>query len=73
MSVIGQLVLLPDISSESDSIKIDYYHDGFLPDFSLYILFKVPINDSRQIGENHWFEKSRDGKFKWLEYRGSVN
>ena len=67
----GELVLLPDISSQSDSIQIDYYHDGFLPDFSLHILFRVPVNEPTNPDEKHWFEKSRDSKFKWLEFRDS--
>ena len=65
----GELVLLPDISSQSDSIQINYYHDGFLPDFSLTVLFRVPVNEPKKTDEKHWFEKSRDNKFKWLEFR----
>lgn len=65
----SKLSLLPDISSLADSIGIDYYHDGFLPDFSLKIHFRVPINDQSKADEKHWFEKSRDGKFKWIEFR----
>ncbi len=65
----GELILLPDISPRSDSIQIDYYHDGFLPDFSLHILFRVPVNEPTKTDEKHWFEKSRDSKFKWFEFR----
>ena len=65
----GELILLPDISPRSDSIQIDYYHDVFLPDFSLHILFRVPVNETTKTDEKHWFEKSRDSKFKWLEFR----
>jgi hypothetical protein len=65
----GKLILLPDISPQSDSIQIDYYHDGFLPDFSLDILLRVPINDTIKTDERRWFEKSKGGQYKWLEFR----
>ena len=68
-----ELVLLPNISSHSDSIQINYYHDGFLPDFSLYILFKVPINEIQEIDGKHWFEKNRDTNYKWIEYKDGAN
>lgn len=64
----GKLVLLPDISSQSDSIQIDYYHDGFLPDFLLNIRYRVPVNDPTETNDKRWFEKSRDSLFKWIEY-----
>lgn len=64
-----QLVLLPNISAKADSIQIDYYHDGFLPDFSLYILFRLPVNEPQKTDEKYWFEKSRDANYKWIEFR----
>lgn len=32
-----QLVVLPELPAGADSISIDYYHDGFLPDFMLTV------------------------------------
>lgn len=65
------LILLPPLPPDADSISIDYCHDGFLPDFSLHVLVRLPASDTALAHKKHWLEKSRNNRFVCMEYTRS--
>lgn len=64
----SRVILFPDLPNQADSIKIHYYHDGFLPDYSLTIEFRVPLNTPINSNTKYWIETSRNKNFKWIAY-----
>jgi hypothetical protein len=61
-------VILPKLVSNADSIHIEYYHDGFLPDYSLNIRFRIPKKEKKELDGKIWREESSNENFRWIYY-----
>jgi hypothetical protein len=61
-------VILPKLVSNADSIHIEYYHDGFLPDYNLNIRFRIPKKEKIELDGKIWREESSNENFRWISY-----
>jgi len=70
-----KLFLLPNIPNTSDSIDLDYYHDGFLGDFSLDVTFACDIYSRIDILDKRWSvtKINKVNKKKHIYYHDNKN